>query len=476
MAVHMTYARHLKAFAFAILGAVLVWQVVTGSLAAYLAGPAPETALSLAPGHSEALLNLADRKLALLLAAARPTGSAPDQVEQGAADTSQDAGERVRMFAERAGRALGTGEQAKQAGREADGSPAEVVSSDQIRAWAELALVNEPLNARALRILGQLAAIAKDEARANQFMEASARRSLHEKLPLYWLMVKNLERKNNVAAVYYADALLRTTPSSLPDVVPTLVYVMERTNAGDEVKARLAQNPPWRKAFLAIVSNHVSDPRTPLDLLLSLKDNPDPPTNADLRAYLDFLVSKNQYELAYYAWLQFLPSEQLTSVGLLFNGSFKRDPSGLPFDWVIASGAGVSTQIQPRPGQEDQRAVSIKFEQGRVEFDGVRQLLMLPPGTYQFAGKYRGEIVGRRGLRWRLLCGGTNALLGESPMLVGLTPIWRDVEFLFTIPDNCRAQQLRLDLDARSASERLVTGSIWLDEIKVSRVPDVRDK
>src|SRR5262249_36857229 len=161
--------------------------------------------------------------------------------------------------------------------------------------------------------------------------------------------------------------------------------------------------------------------------------------------YFDFLVDKKQYELAYYAWLQFLPPEQLARVGLLYNGSFEFPTSGLPFDWALPSGAGVTAEVLTRTDADDQHALLIRFEQGRAEFHGIAQLLMLAPGDYQFHGKFKGELAGRRGLKWRIACADTPArVLGESVMLLGMNPIWKDIDFSFNVPgEDCRAQQVR---------------------------------
>ena len=89
-------------------------------------------------------------------------------------------------------------------------------------------------------------------------------------------------------------------------------------------------NPPWRAQFFANLQKNITDARTPLDLLLSIKDAPTPPTAAELRDYLALLIDNNFYELAYYVWLQFLRHEQLARVGLLFNGGFETRPSVPP--------------------------------------------------------------------------------------------------------------------------------------------------
>jgi hypothetical protein len=254
--------------------------------------------------------------------------------------------------------------------------------------------------------------------------------------------------------------------------MPTLVRLAESRSAGDDLEKVLAGGPPWRSAFLSAIANGGSDPRMPLELLLALKDSAAPPSGNDLRSYVDAMIARKQYELAYYAWLQFLPPEHLTSAGLLFNGSFEAAPSGMPFDWVFGSGSGVTVEVAARPDKDGQHALLIEFGHGRVEFGGVRQVVMLGPGTYELRGQYRGEMVGKRGLVWRIACAAAPGTpLGTSPMTLSVSQKWRDIGFTFTVPDsNCRAQVLELVLDARMPSEQLVSGSIWHDELRIAIV------
>jgi hypothetical protein len=244
----------------------------------------------------------------------------------------------------------------------------------------------------------------------------------------------------------------------------------ETPQARGELEKLLAGNPPWRRAFLSALPRAVSDARTPLVLLLALRRTAQPPTTADVRDYVGLLMQHKFYELAYYTWLQLLPPEQLNGAGLLFNGSFELPPSGLPFDWGLKAGTGVTVDIVQRPDQAGRRALYIEMGPGRVEFGGVTQTLLLAPGSYRLTGKYRGEINGRRGLVWRVACAGATSPLGQSAMMVGAAAAWKSIELAFTVPaSGCRAQQLRLDLDARMASEQLVSGSVWYDELAISR-------
>jgi hypothetical protein len=457
------------------LAGVLIWEVISRSLVTYLADAAPEAALRLHSSEPTALLNLADRSLKIDVAGGETVGAiiseqaAPDKAPapQAASDRLPAnfafKGAKMSPSLDTAGGFRGSSE-LHEPSRPSD---AAAEAREQIRVWTELALLNDPLNAHALRILGQLAA---DETAKDAFMLAATRRSLRESLAVYWLMQKGYERKDYAKAIYYADILLRTKPQVLPYVAPMLAQLAENKDASSAVKKLLANNPPWRAQFFSALPNSISDARTPLELLLSIQNTPTPPVSGDLHAYLNFLIGHNFYELAYYAWLQFLPPEQLSSVGLLFNGSFKFAPSGLPFDWVITPGQGVTVDIAARP-ESGQRALMIEFGYGRVEFQGVTQMIMLPPGAYEFKGNYKGEVVGRRGLDWRITCaGGNSPPLGKSPMVIGVMPVWKDFEFSFTVPStDCRAQYVRLRLDARSASEQLVSGAIWYNELRIAR-------
>ncbi len=462
----------------AISAGVLVWLVTTKSLASYLASAAPESALRLHPAEAKALLNIADARLS----ERQPDKQgAPSRqgAEAAAAGTSgtDKSGDRLRLWAELAAKTaqevpghVDSGSATKQP----PGSQGPD-AYQQVRNLVQQSLAADPLNVRGLTMLGELAHLAGDEAEAEKFFRVSAQRSLRERVAAYWLMLAAFQRKDYAVAVQHADALLRTRSDVSKDVMPLLAYMAENKDARDEVKKALLANPPWRSSFLTVLAQASADPRTAVELLLVMRSTGEPPTADDLRNNVRALVARGQYDLAYFAWLEYLPPAHLTSTGLLFNGSFELTPSGVPFDWSIGPGVGATVEIADDPEQDGRRALLIDFGYGRVEFPAVLQLIVLAPGTYLFKGREKGELVGKRGLVWRIACAERpDAKIGESGMTIGVYPKWREFDFGFTVPaTDCRTQVVRLQLDARMPSEQLVTGAVWYDDLRI--VPRARN-
>jgi tetratricopeptide (TPR) repeat protein len=345
----------------------------------------------------------------------------------------------------------------------------------ELRAQTIAALLRAPLNARALRILGQIDATGSDDAGAAKLMGESARLSLHQSIAVYWLMRRSAQDGDYKAAITYADDLLRTNPDLGRYAVPVLAHFADDKKSAAAVEAVLNTNPPWRNLFFRLLPESVADARTPLKLLVALKSSPTPAAAEDVNRYLDLLIAHKYYDLAYYTWLQFLPLEELREAGLLFNGSFELAPSGMPFDWSIKQGSGVTIDIVPRPDAPNQHALSVDFLYGRVDYHSVYELVVMPPGMYRFAGQYSGKIVGPRGMKWRITCANdAHTRLGESQMISGTASAWRRTDFTFTVPpSDCRAQYVQLDLDARMASEQIVSGSILFDDLSISHTAAV---
>ena len=185
-----------------------------------------------------------------------------------------------------------------------------------------------------------------------------------ESVAVYWMMRKSFQDQNYKEALRYADILMRTRPQALPYIMPIMGKAAELPEASDDLKLLLSNNPPWRPQFFAYFPQTITDARTPLDVLLSVKESTNPPSARELRPYLDFLIQRGFFDLAYYTWLQFLPPEQLAQAGHLYNGGFDAPPSGTPFDWVLTKGTGVTAQVAAKADRPGERALHLQFGPG----------------------------------------------------------------------------------------------------------------
>jgi hypothetical protein len=409
-----------------IVGLTLCWLVISHSLVSYLSTVAPEMALKIRANHSQSLLRLVEDELRMIV----------DDGDKTPPNSARLSSSRTKALREN----------------------------------AQTALIAAPLSARAYRVSGQIAELEGSAPKAERFMYAAVRRSLNERIAVDWMMRQCADRKSHQATAYYADILLRSTPGVTAYVTPVLAQMAEDSAGKSEIKKLLATKPNWRRTFFSQLGASLTDARTPLDLFLSLKDSSAPPATEELNSYQSFLFRHKLYDLAYYVWLQFLPPNALVSAGFLFNGDFENKPSGSPFDWQTRPGANVIVDFLSRPHNASNHALVVDLGPGRVEFRGVTQTIMLPPGDYVFKGSFMGEIHGPRGVQWSARCMDGRATLGQSKMILGSFPDWRTFEFPLIVPENdCSAQIIELKLAARSPSEKLAFGAIWFDNFSISR-------
>ena len=409
--------RPFRLIVFAVAGLLLAGAIITRSLIPAIGGAAPQLALAIQPGNTDALLAYA-------------------ATEFGATDTS-------------AGQSR---------------------SYSSMKSTITAALASEPFNAASFGLLGLVADAEGDKARAGELMRTAVALSRRDSVAGIWLMRERFAAADYAAAVRYATVILRDGYGSFAVVAPVLTRIMETPDGAAHVERLMLENPQWRRWYLELMTPFITDARTPLRLMMALKsaDATVPPES--VRSYLDVLVNLKLYDLAYYTWLQFLPAADLERAGFLFNGNFSHPPSGIPFDWRFVSGTNYTADIAEWPGGGGDRALSLQFGEGRVEDIDVHQTIMLRAGAYVFRGRYLGSAIGPRGVQWEVRCRDTGTLVGNSPNVQGAFSEWRPFEWMFRIPDKgCPAQDLKLMSAARSASEQFIRGAIWFDDLRIQR-------
>jgi hypothetical protein len=343
------------------------------------------------------------------------------------------------------------------------------VLRDRILQLASRALVNAPLNARAVRLIAE---VTEGKAPTRYLMEQAVRRSRRESAAVFWLMNDSFERSDFTDVVIRGDILMRTRPQLATDIMDYFGRIVGDAQARELLVSMLAARPKWRGTFFNAVPKTARDDDALLELLVNLKDAGSPASPQEMEPFIDGLVAKHRIDMAYNAWLQLLPPDQLTSMTLMHGEGFTENPSGLPFDWTIHHGQNSMVDFVSLAPDSPERALRFRFGTGRAKFPETSQIVMLPPGGYRLEGAVQGLLAARRGLKWELRCRGGKTPLGETEMLYGSPKSWQSFALELEVPDSqdCRAQTLRVYHPARSASEELMSGEIAFRGVRLARI------
>ncbi len=439
-----------------ILSLALLWNILTKSLSYALATIEPDVALALNPNNPAALIAKAESLKQSLM------GLANAATENAKAGEDKDFGQEPDTLARLPQAKTGDG------GLEPSGEREKLRRA--IRDLALRAAANDPLNAQAFRLVAEVSGGAGE---TRMLMQQSIERSRHESIAAFWLLNDSVYRRDFTAAFKYADILLRTRPQLGTYVFAYLSLIAEDPEGRGQLISELADGPAWRKQFFAALPPSAKNLDTPLALMTALDESGKPVSQEEIDPYLRFLIGKDRADLAYNAWLRFLPKPQLANMGLLTNANFESAPSGLPFDWQIGSGVNAIAEIVPLAGNRFKHALHVSLGDGRIQFPEVSQVVLLGPGRYRLKGELKGEISGKRGLRWQIRCAsGARRVLGETEMLLGQSQQWRIFSLEADVPqlEECRGQTLRLFHDSRSASEELLYGEVWFSDLHLERI------
>lgn len=348
---------------------------------------------------------------------------------------------------------------------------ADPAQAEAAAGFARRALQVNPLDGRPYRVLALLAVQRGDRAEAARLFRIAAARAPRDLLSQAWLLEFHLAEGNLPAVMQNLDLMLRVQPALFTRMEPLLLSLVASPEAHAPLAERLATLPPWRARLLMLASNQAEDVDAVAPLFDQLRQSPGGLAPAELAAWIERLGREDRWGQAYLVWVSQLPPERLATLGNVFNGGFEWEPGQGGFDWRLARVAGARMDRVATDGAEGRLALRVAFEDRRVPFSHLSQLLALPPGRYVLAGRARpDQLRTERGLVWTISCAAGGAPLGETQPLLGNGP-WRAFEAAFEVPaQGCGGQRLVLRLPARIPAEQRIGGRAWFDAIKVTRV------
>ena len=336
---------------------------------------------------------------------------------------------------------------------------------------ARQALRADPLDERALSLLGRIAERKGDAQKADALMRMAGARSWRDSITQAWLYDRNFSRQNYRQSLQNLDAILRVSNNDLrARLFPALAAFTVDPRAFAALTEFLVTAPPWRGWFLMSLSTALANRSRLTELYAALKEQNSPPTAGELIPYLNRLVRDREFTQAYQTWQDALPPAQRKNARYPYNRDFDAPLDGMPFNWMLRSVIGADVQIVPSPDGARTRALRLQFSGTRVSFANVSQLMLLPPGNYRFSGNVKAnDFHTSRGLWWRIYCAERpQDTLGQTDLVSGPLP-WTDFSLDFVVPDKgCTAQQLQLELPARVASEQEIEGELWYRYLRIA--------
>jgi len=352
---------------------------------------------------------------------------------------------------------------------------------DIARNLAERALRSSPLDARALLLLGLIADRQGDHERGESLIRLSASRTWRDTATQAWLVNRDIQRREFDQALSHIDALMRVNPEFVsPEVLeqtfPVLAAFTIDQGTFKVLASFLAAAPPWRAAFLTLLSTRLSNADRLVQLYAILKDSQHPPDSKELKPFLDRLIKDGRFADAYQSWRETLPPQQRLREAYPYNGDFAAPIDGLPFNWVLQPTPGMDIQVVTSLGEPESRALQFQFSGTRLGVFTVGQLMLLPPGEYRLTGKVRAEALRtQRGLRWQVSCTESpQNTLALTSLVANATP-WTTFSADFTVPaKDCAGQRLNLEIPSRTASEREIEGQIWYENMQIVRIGQSR--
>jgi hypothetical protein len=328
---------------------------------------------------------------------------------------------------------------------------------------ARAALLNDPTNVAALRVLG-FAAPKQDQLAIFQLSNRLSARDLATQL---WLIEYYVGRDDAALALTHYDTALRTSSVAPQLLFPVLAKASADETLAPQIAALLAKRPPWALAFLSdLLASSPSD-----DTLLTIfrqvaRSSPELP-----QVFTDGLTTRmlRDYRFDLVRDAYFVAGGTDKAIGKrVKNGNLSSDPTLLPFDWTFTADEKIDAGRSPNENVANDLRLVIQASEGTAG-EAARQLLMLSPGRYALTST-AGSVPSQKQaqLAWHMTCATkTGAKFHEMTLLqsasAGLTS-----KSEFSVPSlNCPAQWLSLRVTTQTDSDEFVA---WVDNVTVMSV------
>lgn len=245
---------------------------------------------------------------------------------------------------------------------------------------ARRALRQDPTAVSAVATLGLQAQLRGDAAQARQVFGYAQRLSRRDLQTQLWAIEDAVVRGDIPGALRHYDIALRTSRRAPDLLFPVLASAIADPAIRANLVPTLAPQPIWGAGFIGYVAGNSDDPRAVADLLAGLQRADVPVSSEASATAINRLIAADAFDDA---WRYYAASRDDVARTRSRDPRFTADlPVPSAFDWVPVNDTGVATSIQR--GEKG----------GIVDFSAppsvggtvVRQLQLLPAGTYRLQG------------------------------------------------------------------------------------------
>mgnify|MGYP000061084796 FL=1 len=345
------------------------------------------------------------------------------------------------------------------------------------------AIAASPLEVRAMARLASTAALSDaNPPEAKPLVDIADRLAPVMPQVQQQLVAASLVYRDAPGALIHMARAMVGNPGLQRAFFPSMLQLAATPEARD-VLVNITNDPrpySWWPAFF----RHAAKTSPNLDALrgvVALRKNSStwPLTADESEAFMERLRTEGLVTEAYLHWVNTLSKEQLGQLGYVFDGGFN-----LPF--TNEPGFGWRTRVDRRNGFIVSRAdgygssndgsLRVTLAGKQTPFRHVYQDLALPSGRYRLTGRVRpDQLEGRKGMQWVIDCtAGGKQRLAESMPFLG-TGEWREFSMTAEVPESCVGQRLTLQSAGSRAVDHNVSGTLWMDDLRLELLNDVLD-
>lgn len=323
-------------------------------------------------------------------------------------------------------------------------------------------LARAPFDVQSMRTRGLSEAKRGRIALADQLVTLAGNWSLRDDASHGWLIEQRLRRGDYYSAFAHADTLARRREAQRPVIFRLFTTAaMNDARAGPALIRLLGTRPFWRWDYLKSLYAQPETAALQGSLAIALEHTSAPLEPGELEQLYTEWARQGRIEGLKHlrSTLGRPPVEPAVA-----NGSFEDIAVYDPFDWSLATEAGLSSLISADENEKTDQALRVERRTGSGGLV-AGQLVLLAPGHYTLSGRARAETNQSPGLRWSLTCFENPAVaLGQVPSVA--TSSWKRFSTSVTVPaTGCSAQWLRLYALVDDSPEYRV---VWFDDLALT--------